>query len=235
MSALADFLGVPGWLRIVVMLAMLAMALIVGLAALGALIMLGERAWRGSLALTESLGMFFYNVAMAAFGRLGALLKALARLLWWPVTLAWTYTGLRALDALALKTDAIRQRQQLWQLWRREFRDQFPTFGEFVEAFERGGKPRVEPDFNSGPRREERPKREEPPRPPPPPDPQLVAYAAACRLLGLPESGFTLHELNARYRALIGAAHPDRNGGSNARAAALNAARDLIKRRKGWQ
>lgn len=83
------------------------------------------------------------------------------------------------------------------------------------------------------------PPRPPPPRPPPPPppkpppDPKVLAYQAACRILGLPEAGFTPEQLSKSYRVRIHAAHPDR-GGSHQQAAALNAARDLIKNRMGW-
>lgn len=72
-----------------------------------------------------------------------------------------------------------------------------------------------------------------PPPPKPPPDPEVLAYQAACRVLGLPEAGFTPEQLSKSYRVRIHAAHPDR-GGSHQQAAALNAARDLIKKRMGW-
>lgn len=76
-----------------------------------------------------------------------------------------------------------------------------------------------------------------PPRPPPPPkpppDPKVLAYEAACRLLGLPVGGFTREQLNKVFRSRIHAAHPDR-GGNHEQAAALAAARDLIRNWHGW-
>jgi hypothetical protein len=60
-----------------------------------------------------------------------------------------------------------------------------------------------------------------------------VAYEAACRLFGLPPSGFTPEQLNKVFRTRIHAAHPDR-GGNHEQAAALAAARDLIRKWHGW-
>lgn len=60
------------------------------------------------------------------------------------------------------------------------------------------------------------------------------AFAAACRTLGLPEDGqFAEDGFRARYRELMKKSHPD-IAGSNARAADINAARAVIRKRKGW-
>lgn len=72
-----------------------------------------------------------------------------------------------------------------------------------------------------------------PPPPKPPPDPKVLAYQAACRLFGLPVQGFTHEQLNKVFRTRIHAAHPDR-GGNHEQAAALAAARDLIRNWHGW-
>ncbi len=72
-----------------------------------------------------------------------------------------------------------------------------------------------------------------PPPPKPPPDPKVLAYQAACRLFGLPVGGFTPEQLNKVFRTRIHAAHPDR-GGNHEQAAALAAARDLIRNWHGW-
>ncbi len=116
-----------------------------------------------------------------------------------------------------VKVEQRRQREELKRLWRAEFRDQFATFREFLDAFDNGGK-------SPGGGQQEAPKT----------DAKRDAFTAACRLLGLPTSGeFTLQQLNTRFRALMQKAHPD-SGGSNEHAARLNAARDLIKKTKGW-
>lgn len=58
------------------------------------------------------------------------------------------------------------------------------------------------------------------------------AYVRARWLLGL-EDSFTEAELKAAYRRAIFDAHPDRGGSAEA-AHAVNEARDLIRRRRGW-
>ena len=113
-----------------------------------------------------------------------------------------------------------------------------PRSGQFARATDRaaGGAQRPPPNRQARPGTE-RAKAARPPPPPPPPkpppDPKVLAYQAACRTLGLPEAGFTPEQLSKSYRVRIHAAHPDR-GGSHQQAAALNAARDLIKKRMGW-
>lgn len=247
MSAVA-FPGVPEWLRIAVTLAMLAVILIVGLAALRAaaiLLLAGAQvAGEGAQRLTMWLSDMLIQLALAVVAVLSMALLTTARAFWWAARDLWARTGASMLAPIAVRLEAVRQRQMLRQLWQDEYRDQFPEFPDFLDAFARGGKPRAgerqEPRFDNAPPPGPPPRRDSPrPRPspppsPPPPDPKRLAFIAACRLLGVPESGeFTPQFLNARYRVLISAAHPDR-GGSVQRAATLNAARDLIKSRKGW-
>ena len=57
-------------------------------------------------------------------------------------------------------------------------------------------------------------------------------YLLALVLLGLAEK-FTQEEFIKAYRRAMMAAHPDA-GGSTAKAQAVNAARDLIRKRNGW-
>jgi hypothetical protein len=68
--------------------------------------------------------------------------------------------------------------------------------------------------------------REEPPAPRDP-------YEDALSRLGL-DPGFTLADLKRAYKHAIRLVHPDA-GGSAAAAQAVNAARDLIARRRGWK
>jgi len=232
------FALLPSWISVPLLLGACVLALIVALAAFEALKVVAEMALNGALHLTNVLAAVFVTAIVAAFAGCVALLKMLVSLAWWPLSILWENTAARALDALALKTEALRQRQQLWHYWRREFRDQFPTFREFMEAFEGGGQRREEPQFQDEPRTDEREQarreQDQRPPPPPPPDPQRAAFIAACRLFGLPETGnFTLNDLTTRYRVLISKAHPDRPGHSGA-ATAINVARELIKQRKGW-
>lgn len=57
-------------------------------------------------------------------------------------------------------------------------------------------------------------------------------FEAALRLLGLP-ADYTRSALNAAFKKAILKAHPD-TGGSVAQAQAVNAARDILLRRRGW-
>ena len=260
MSA-AAFPGVPEWLRIAVTLAMLAVILIVGLAALRAVAILllsgAQVAGEGAQRLTIWLSDMLIQFALGVISMTVAALLAVARALWWMARHAWARTGALALAPFAVKLEELRQRAALRRVWANQYRDQYPTFAAFLDAFARGGKPcadeRQEPRFDDAPpsdhprdqpRDEPRapprappqpgPRPSSPPPPAPPPDPKRQAFIAACRLLGVPESGeFTPQFLNARYRVLISAAHPDR-GGDVQRAATLNTARDVIKHMKGW-
>ncbi|KWT91736.1 MULTISPECIES: hypothetical protein [unclassified Variovorax] len=240
MSA-AAFPGVPEWLRIAVTLAMLAVILIVGLAALRAVAILllagAQVAGEGAQRLTIWLSDMLIQLALGAVSMTVAALPTAARAFWWMARDAWARTGARALAPFAVKLEELRQRAALRRVWANEYRDQYPTFAAFLDAFARGGKPRAderqEPRFDDAPP-QPGPRPSSPPPPAPPPDPKRQAFIAACRLLGVPESGeFTPQLLNARYRVLISAAHPDR-GGDVQRAATLNAARDVIKHMKGW-
>jgi hypothetical protein len=251
----------PWWISLPLLAGGCVLTLIVGFATFTALAFLAEQTWHGSVRLTESLAGLIVNLTMTAFDACVSLLKMLVILMLWPLTIVWEYTAVWAYNAVALKTEALRQRRELWHYWRREFRDQFPTFAEFMEAFEGGGQRREEPQFEEELRPDRRgqderkpdkpprpsppsppprpsppspPPRPRPPPPPPPPDPQRAAFIAACRVFGLPESGeFTVNDLKTRYRTLISKAHPDR-AGHNGAATSINVARDLIKQRKGW-
>lgn len=198
----------PDWLRVLLSLGVIALAAIVAIAALRAAATLGtmalEAGCNGAERLTNWLTAAFVATGIGVVGVVRIVLLTVAR---------------TARSTVAAKTASLRRWLKLWRAWRHEFRDDFATFGEFVAAFERGGQPR---------------QKSRPSPPPPPPDPRQAAYSAACRLLGLPESGLTLPQLKARHRVLISAMHPDRKGGDTERAAQLNAACDLIKRTKGW-
>ena len=233
MSAAISLL--PWWITLPLLAGGGVLTLIVGLAAFSAMSVLAERAFHSAFRLADSMTEVFINATISAFAGCVALLQMLVNLLLWPLTILWEHTAVRAHNALTLKAEAYRQRQQLWNHWKREFRDQFPTFREFLDAFE-GRKPhRQEPQFENDPRMDGREQgRREQNKPRPRPDQQRLAFIAACRVFGLPESGeFTLKELTTRYRILISKAHPDRPEHSG-RATSINVARDLIKQRKEW-
>lgn len=225
MSAALDW--VPLWLRLVLGLVGFLVGSIVAVAAWQAGKVLGAMALNASLRglanLTDRLTRLFidWGCALAQATAEGALAFA------------------RPLHAALHRR---RHARRLKALWREEFREHFETFAAFREAFERTDTRRRPPPGSARPKPDPpctdmppRPRPQPPPPPPrkPPPDPAQAAFATACRMFGLPESGFTLDQLTKRYRACMHAAHPDR-GGNHQRAAALNAARDLIKQRKGW-
>lgn len=246
MSAVADFLWVPEWLRLMVTLGALALGLVAGLAALRAaavlLLAVAQAVWEGAQRLTMWLSELFINIVLSVAAAIGATLLTIGLALLVAARNLWARLSARALAPITIWLEATRQRQELRRLWANEYRDQYPRFADFLDAFARGGRPREDerqkPSFEDAPRSSPPPKRD-PPRsrpspPPPPPDPKRQAFIAACRVLGVPDSGvFTPQHLNARYRLLISAAHPDR-GGNAQRAAAINAARDLINSMKGW-
>jgi hypothetical protein len=221
-SAVLDSL--PEWLRWVVILAGLAGGAIVmiaaGIAALALVAMAAEAGQRGAKRLTLWLATAMMFVVVGTLQLIGAGCRAAAR---------------AVCAALLAQVQRLRRWLELRRAWKTEFRDEFETFADFREAFENGGKPRLKTKPRPEERREphfgDAPPKREPPSPPP--DPRKVAYSAACKLLGLPESGFTLPQLKERHRALIQRLHPDM-GGSHQKAAAINAARDLIKATKGW-
>lgn len=230
MSAALELL--PEWLRWLVLLAGLALGAIVviaaSLAALGLAVMAAEASWRGAKRLTLWLADMLVKLALLlVVDLIGAGCRAAARALW---------------AVCKARAARFQRRLELRRVWKAEFREDFETFADFLRAFENNGKPapkarprpeeRREPHFDPPPVPPKR-ERPQPPPPPPPPDPRVLAFRAACTLLGLPEAGFTLAQLKERHRVLIQRLHPDM-GGSHQRAAAINAARDLIKHTKGW-
>lgn len=105
----------------------------------------------------------------------------------------------------------------LWRAYRTEFRGRFASYREFKSALGARMYSGAEGSQDSDP-------------PPPARDP----FASACEVMGLPADGnFTEGEFKARYRALMKQVHPD-IAGPNERAADVNAASMLIKKRKGW-
>lgn len=244
-----------GWMHVLLMLGGLLCAMVVVKALLIALEIIEralELAWEGAKRrmawLLEWAAMVLLGIAAAPFVLLFMALRALAR---------WLWAKARVLAVAGAAR--LQRRMELRRIWKAEFRADFATFAEFLDALERGIPPKAGPKPSPEPRPDEHPEerrephfdpppspppapppappkreRPRPPPPPPPPDPQVVAYRAACKLLGLPEEGFTLAQLKAQHRTLIHKQHPDKEGGDNDRAARLNAARDLIKRQKGW-
>lgn len=177
---------------------------------------------------TERLTVWLATGLLAfgrAFGRVaGKLLLGLLLLAAWPLEWLWRQTTQRLTDAIDARLEVLREQRELRRLWCDEFRGEFATFAEFEAAFNGGGASQdaaQDEDNHAEPE-------------PPPADPSADPFAEACRLFDLPPDGtFTRQELTARYRRLMQKAHPE-HGGSHEHAAQLNAARDFIKRRKGW-
>lgn len=208
----------PWWLSLPMLAGASILATILAVSFCRALLIVGVAAWERSLVLVAQLTEVIARGLFAAGDGFSAVIRASLYLLTWPLVTLWERTAEPAWQILTVKVEHLRQRQELKAHWRAEFRDQFATFREFLDAFENGGRAR-------GSERQQEP---------PKADPKQQAFTAACRLLGLPTNGgFTLQQLNARYRALMQKAHPD-SGGNPEHAARLNAARDLIKRMKGW-
>ncbi len=62
---------------------------------------------------------------------------------------------------------------------------------------------------------------------------RIDGWEPACKILGLPPEGFSKQQLSRAYRHAMRTAHPDL-GGSQAKAKALNIARDIIRSQQGW-
>lgn len=127
-----------------------------------------------------------------------------------PVLAPVTSRYARWREVIAGKRAALARDWKLWRAYRTEFHRQFESFRAFRAAFD------AQESAGQGAA--------------PAPD----AFAAACRTMGLPESGqFAENGFKARYRELMKKVHPD-IAGPNAHAAEINAASAIIRKRKGW-
>lgn len=128
----------------------------------------------------------------------------------------WIYN-----KAIAPVVERRRQRAELRKLYE-QVKGSYKSFEDFLRDFERGA------DDDSADEESE-PQPEQPRQPPPDP------FIEACKLLGLPTDGtFSEAELKQRYSAMMKAVHPDVFG-PNTIASQVNQARDIIRKRKGWQ
>lgn len=210
--------AVPWWIALPALVALGAVAWIVLVALGNALLMVAEIARQRMRELIAMLTGVFADAILATGRIAGKLAVGLLLVAALPLQWIWRHVGMRVMDTIEARLEEIREQRELRRLWRAEFRDAFRTFDEFLAAFHGNGAPRND---------EGRPETESP-RPP-------DRFAAACKLFGFsPDTAFTQEELTTRYRKLMQKAHPE-HGGSHERAAQLNAARDLIKRRKGWK
>ncbi|WP_409562731.1 hypothetical protein [Hyphomicrobium sp. MC8b] len=131
-----------------------------------------------------------------------------------PVAGAWRRVAGAARYAVALWR-AWREDWTLWRVYRAEFREAFASYREFKAALAARMYAGDQGSQESAPAPRE-------------------AFAAACEAMGLPADGaFSEAVFKARYRALMKDLHPD-VAGPNDRAAEVNAASMLIRKRKGW-
>jgi len=212
MSAVVEWL--PLWLRIVLAGVVFVMGSIVLLAAYQAAKVIGavalEACFNAATDLVDRLTAVFVGIAFGLARRIGQLVGCLLG-------------GLvgAARPAPEAKRQPPRQRVP-------------PRSDQFQRATNRAaGGPQPPPGGRARAAQGHAKASPPPPPPKPPPDPKVLAYQAACRLFGLPVGGFTREQLNKTFRIRIHAAHPDR-GGNHEQAAALAAARDLIRNWHGW-
>lgn len=133
-------------------------------------------------------------------------------LLTYPLRLLFESAFEKAQVGIGARLQSWREEQELRRLWKEEFREEFRTFREFKQHFQAGAQEKAEE----------------------PAPPKADPFIAACRILGLPETGtFTAAEMKKKYLTLMKGVHPDA-GGSNALAAEINAACTFIRERKGW-
>lgn len=122
--------------------------------------------------------------------------------------------------ALAPLAERRRQREELRRLYE-SVKHEYASFDEFVREFNR------EPDDARRSKRQDEHRAA--------PQPARDPFKDACATLGLPADGaFAEADLKQRYGAMIRAVHPD-IAGQNTLAAQVNQARDIIRKRKGWQ
>ena len=150
-----------------------------------------------------------------------------ARLLSFPFRIAGKVTV-----ALVQKYhERLADERKLQALYREEYAADFRTYSDFkryFKAVQRGEEPAYP---GSSDEAEPQPEFEE--EPSPKQGPSSDPYEDALRLLGLSEP-FTQAAFKAIYRVRMKEAHPDKTG-SNEAAARINAAREIIKKRKGWK
>lgn len=215
-------MAMPWWIALPVLVGVGVAAWILLVSLGNALLIVAEVARQQMRVLIGVLTVMFADAILGAGRIAGKLAFGLVLACLTPLERLWRRTGGPVLEEIDARIEERGEERELQRLWREEFRDEYPSFDAFLAAFHGGPSPRD--DFSSGWDAPET----EPPRPPDP-------FAEACALFDLsPDGSFTEGELTARYRRLMQKAHPE-HGGSHERAALLNTARDLIKRRKGWK
>jgi len=182
-------------------------AVFTGLAALlrGTALLCGQ-CWLGGNIFIDRAGQWFTLLIRNAKGAGGQLLQLLNAL---TLRLAWEKLWKPLEDRLFDFINAIEIERQLRAEYRRNFRHQYRTFAEFKRAYY--GEEEKEAPVTSA----------------------RTALAEAFALLGL-EENCTRAELEKQHRNLMKRLHPD-VGGTQALAAKVNHAKDLIMKQKGWK
>jgi hypothetical protein len=182
----------------------------------------GKRLLIALLAFTEWVIAATLRTVEAMLELISSILKGLIWFLLQPFRLIGEFVADKFIAARTSIGQWKAEQQALRALYRDEYSDDFSSFRAFKRywsALQRG----EEPPY---PGKEEKAKAE------PKPKPKADLYSLALKELGLSEP-FTEAAFKARYRRRMKEVHPDITG-SNGAATRLNAAIELIKKRKGW-
>jgi len=203
--------------------------LLVGLGIIGAIIAVNVAIWliefliKGAQSLTEFLvdqitqflGWFLCTLGEYAI----TIIIALPSLIW---------SGMRKIILMPAKTitaycnkwrSAWAEQYKLWELWLEHGVGNFDSFSQFKRAM----------NDEEETRNDDKEKVDNKTQPP------KDSYSEALALFGFNQGeDFTITDFKKRYRSIISAVHPDRCH-SNTLATQINAARDLIKKRRKWK
>lgn len=214
------------WLCIVCLAAQAALGFVILFAALGAAY------W--SIAALLDAGRRLAEWLMAAIGKLLESVKLallmMARFYLGLLTLPFRLIGRFAAKLIGTFHQRLADERKLQALYRAEYAADFKSYAAFkryFKAVQRGEHPTYpgsEEEADAEPEIEDEPVRDRGPKSDP--------YQEALAVLGLKEP-FTQAMFKAVYRARMKEVHPDKTG-NDAAAIRLNAARDLIKQRRGW-
>ena len=214
------------WLCILCLAAQAALGFVILFAALGAaywtVAALLDAGRRLAEWLVAAAGMLLETVKLA--------IAMTARFYLMLLTLPFRLVGRFAAKLIGKFHERLTEERKLQALYRAEFAADFASYAAFkgwFKATQRGEDPPYPGDEDEAepePEVEDEPVRDRGPKSDP--------YQEALKVLGLSEP-FTQAMFKAVYRVRMKEAHPDITG-SDEEAIRINAARDLIKKRKGW-
>lgn len=122
--------------------------------------------------------------------------------------------------------DALQEQYKLWELYLEYGKDISSSFSEFKRCMRGEEEPRNEDDAEDYSDPDDGPE--------PEPEPKTDNYQQALNLMGFGNGkDFTKPELKKRHRQLRSKAHPDKGGDRN-KFHQINAAYDLIMKRRAW-